>query len=150
MHQTCPVCSIDKHKCVRAGSEVRWARPAVLIAVTSFTFCLYNLRQLGFHFCSQGNSRKTKSDHISPLLKTSPWFPTSLRVKASIFSMAFKALHGLWELEKSGISGLLSLPHSAPAILCTFIGTPQTHCLPRPTLVPDDAPYLFHPESFSL
>lgn len=76
----------------------------------------------------QGKASKAKSGHISPLLKTSQQFLTSLRIKASILSMAFKALPDLWELENSDfISGLLFLPHPTPATLCTLMGTPQTH-----------------------
>lgn len=41
---------------------------------------------------NQGGPLKYKLDHVTLLLKTRSWLPTSSRVKASVFTKAYKAL----------------------------------------------------------
>lgn len=66
-----------------SSSEIRWTWvPAVL---TCLTFCLRDLRQLGSHPCSQGDSNKTVRSCFSPAQSLSGGFPPQSELKPVSF-----------------------------------------------------------------
>lgn len=143
MCQTCTVCSTDKYKYMRTGSEVSWAWGSNCCDRHLLSACR-NSGSPASTFAARVVLVKQSRITSLPCSKPPHGFLPLSELKQASFQRHWRPYVIFGNLRN--LTSLAFFPCLTPlqpysALLLE---------LPRPIPVPDDAPYLFHPESFSL